>query len=44
VQRFLTRLEVEAVATARPTPGAAELISEARRTGRTVAIVSDKPN
>jgi phosphoglycolate phosphatase-like HAD superfamily hydrolase len=41
VQRVLTGLEVEAVATARPTPGAAELIRETRETGRTVAIVSN---
>ena len=41
VQRVLTSLEVEAVASARPTPGAAELIKEAHHTGRTVAIVSN---
>jgi len=37
----LTDLEVAAVATARPTPGAAELIKAADRTGRTVTIVSN---
>jgi HAD superfamily hydrolase (TIGR01509 family) len=41
VQQLLTRLEVQAVATARPTPGAAELIKEARAAGRTIAIVSN---
>jgi phosphoglycolate phosphatase len=40
-QRILTGLEVEAVATAMPTPGTAELISEAHATGRTVAVVSN---
>jgi phosphoglycolate phosphatase len=41
VQRVLTGLEVEAVASARPTPGAAELLKEAHQTGRTIAIVSN---
>jgi len=41
VQKVLTRLEVDAVASARPTPGAAELITEAHETGHTVAIVSN---
>jgi beta-phosphoglucomutase-like phosphatase (HAD superfamily) len=41
VQTVLTELEVEAVATASPTPGAAEVIREARETGRIVAIVSN---
>ncbi|MGO9298126.1 MAG: HAD family hydrolase [Streptosporangiaceae bacterium] len=40
-QRELTSLEVQAVATAAPTPGAAELITTARQTGRTVSIVSN---
>ncbi len=38
---MLAGLEVEAVGTARPTPGAAKLIREARRSGRTVATVSN---
>jgi phosphoglycolate phosphatase len=41
VQRALTALELEAVASARPTPGAAELIKETTGSGRTVAIVSN---
>jgi phosphoglycolate phosphatase-like HAD superfamily hydrolase len=41
VQRVLTGLEVQAVATARPTPGAADLIKHTHNTGRTVAIVSN---
>jgi phosphoglycolate phosphatase len=41
VQRVLTGLEVQAVATARPTPGAADLIKHAHNTGRTVAIASN---
>jgi len=40
-QQFLTAFETEAVATARPTPGAADLIATAHRTGRTVTIVSN---
>ena len=38
---MLTSLELQAIATALPTPGAAELIREARETGRGVAIVSN---
>jgi beta-phosphoglucomutase-like phosphatase (HAD superfamily) len=41
VQQLLTGLEVEAIATAEPTPGSAELINDARATGRTVGIVSN---
>ena len=41
IHQLLTSLEVQAIATARPTPGAAELIREARQTGRGVAIVSN---
>ncbi|HUZ53040.1 MAG TPA: HAD family hydrolase [Streptosporangiaceae bacterium] len=41
VQKLLTALEVRAVATAQPTPGTADLIRQARATGRTVAIVSN---
>ncbi len=41
VQRVLTSLELQAVASARPTPGAAELVKEARQSGRSVAIVSN---
>jgi beta-phosphoglucomutase-like phosphatase (HAD superfamily) len=41
VQRALTALELEAVASSRPTPGAAELIKETTGSGRTVAIVSN---
>ncbi|MFG3441139.1 HAD family hydrolase [Nonomuraea sp. NPDC047897] len=39
--RALTELEVKAVATARPTPGAADLIIRARDNGMTVGIVSN---
>jgi len=41
IHQLLTSLEVQAIATARPTPGTAELIREARETGRSVAIVSN---
>lgn len=37
----LTNLEVAAVPTAKPTPGAADLITAADQTGRTVTIVSN---
>lgn len=37
----LTELEVEATETARPTPGAAELIHESKRLGKAVAVVSN---
>jgi phosphoglycolate phosphatase len=40
-QRVLTDLEIEAVRSARPTPGAAGLITAADQTGRTVTIVSN---
>jgi phosphoglycolate phosphatase len=40
-QAILTKLEVRAVRTARPTPGAAELMTIAQATGRTVTIVSN---
>ena len=40
-QRELTLLEVEAVTTAQPTDRAAELITTARRSGRSVTIVSN---
>jgi phosphoglycolate phosphatase-like HAD superfamily hydrolase len=40
-QRELTLLEVQAVATARPTDGAAELITTAHQSGRSVTIVSN---
>jgi HAD superfamily hydrolase (TIGR01509 family) len=40
-QRELTALEVQAVATARPADGAAELIVAAHRSGRVTAIVSN---
>jgi HAD superfamily hydrolase (TIGR01509 family) len=40
-QRELTLLEVQAVTTARPTDGAAELITTARQSGRSVTIVSN---
>jgi HAD superfamily hydrolase (TIGR01509 family) len=40
-QRELTLLEVQAVTTAQPADGAAELISGARQSGRGVAIVSN---
>jgi phosphoglycolate phosphatase len=39
--RELTRLEFEAVITARPTEGATDLITTARATGRTVTIVTN---
>jgi beta-phosphoglucomutase-like phosphatase (HAD superfamily) len=39
--RELTRLEFEAVLTAKPTEGAGELMTAARATGRTVTIVSN---
>ncbi|WP_162795788.1 HAD family hydrolase [Nonomuraea lactucae] len=38
---MLTRLEVEAVQTARPTPGAADLIQQSKRLGKAVAVVSN---
>ncbi|MEV0236107.1 HAD-IA family hydrolase [Nonomuraea sp. NPDC050786] len=38
---MLTRLEVEAVQTARPTPGAADLIRQSKRLGKAVAVVSN---
>ncbi len=41
VQQLLTGLEIQAIATARPTPGTADLIRQAHATGRTVAIVSN---
>jgi phosphoglycolate phosphatase-like HAD superfamily hydrolase len=40
-QRELTLLEVQAVRTAQPTEGAAELITAARQSGRSVTIVSN---
>jgi phosphoglycolate phosphatase-like HAD superfamily hydrolase len=40
-QRELTLLEVQAVRTAQPTDGAAELITAARQSGRSVTIVSN---
>ena len=40
-QRELTLLEVQAVITAQPADGAAELITTARQSGRSVAIVSN---
>ena len=40
-QRDLTELEMQAVATAQPTDGAAELITTARQSGRGVTIVSN---
>ncbi len=40
-QQLLTTFETRAVARARPTPGAADLIITAYRTGRTVTIVSN---
>src|SRR5690349_19817413 len=40
-QRELTLLETQAVATARPTNGAAELITTARQVGLSVAVVSN---
>lgn len=39
--RELTRLEFQAIISARPTEGAADLIATARRTGRTVTIVTN---
>jgi beta-phosphoglucomutase-like phosphatase (HAD superfamily) len=41
VQQLLTALEVRAVQTARPTPGAAELVVTATQTGRTVTVVTN---
>lgn len=38
---MLTRLEAEAVQTARPTPGAADLIRQSKRLGKAVAVVSN---
>jgi HAD superfamily hydrolase (TIGR01509 family) len=40
-QELLTALEVRAVQTARPTPGAADLITAATQTGRTVTVVTN---
>ncbi len=40
-QQVLTSLEVRAVQTARPTPGAADLIVTATQTGRTVTVVTN---
>jgi phosphoglycolate phosphatase len=40
-QRELTLLEVQAVTTAQPTDGAGELFTSARKSGRSVAIVSN---
>jgi len=40
-QALLTALEVRAVQTARPTPGSADLIVTAIRTGRTVTVVTN---
>jgi phosphoglycolate phosphatase len=40
-QQLLTALEVRAVQTAQPTPGAADLIVTATQTGRTVTIVTN---
>jgi HAD superfamily hydrolase (TIGR01509 family) len=40
-QEAFVRLEVQAVSTARPTAGAADLITAARRSGRSVTIVSN---
>lgn len=40
-QALLTALEVRAVQTARPTPGSADLIVTATRTGRTVTVVTN---
>jgi phosphoglycolate phosphatase len=40
-QAILTKLETRAAKTARPTPGAADLMATARVTGRTVTIVSN---
>jgi len=40
-QQLLTTFETRAVATAQPTPGAADLIVAAYRSGRTVTIVSN---
>ena len=37
-ERMLTELELAAVRSAEPTPGAAELIAAARATGRTITI------
>jgi hypothetical protein len=40
VQQLLTAREVRAVQTARPTPGAADLIVTAIQTGRAVTVVT----
>jgi beta-phosphoglucomutase-like phosphatase (HAD superfamily) len=40
-QALLTALEVQAVQTARPAPGSADLIVTANRTGRTVTVVTN---
>lgn len=40
-QQVLTSLEIHAVQTARPTPGAADLIVTATQTGRTVTVVTN---
>ncbi|WP_326626670.1 HAD hydrolase-like protein [Nonomuraea fuscirosea] len=38
---MLTRLEVEAVQTARPTPGATDVIQQSKRLGKAIAVVSN---
>jgi phosphoglycolate phosphatase-like HAD superfamily hydrolase len=43
-QQLLTTFETHAIATARPTRGAADLISAAYQTGRTITIVSNNSN
>ena len=40
-QQLLTAFETRAITSARPTPGSADLIITAHRTGRTVTIVSN---
>ncbi|KAB8192577.1 HAD hydrolase-like protein [Nonomuraea phyllanthi] len=40
-QDILTTLEVEAVKTAHPTPGAADVIRQSKRLGKSVAVVSN---
>jgi beta-phosphoglucomutase-like phosphatase (HAD superfamily) len=40
-QALLTALEIQAVQTARPAPGSADLIVTANRTGRTVTVVTN---
>ena len=40
-QELLTALELQAAQTARPTPGAADLITTATQTGRTVTVVTN---